>query len=130
MAKKTWKKPVSIVMDIGPCKYCKKDMVNTESFVAFMDKTKAHYSCMVEEDKKQQQANHNHHQDLQWSGWLDLNQRSLAPKASALPGYATPRHFKKTSEDYQRISDISTATLSIKSMLFYAHFCQDYLFNL
>ena len=64
MTKKTWKKPVSIVMDIGPCKYCKKDMVNTESFVAFMDKTKAHYSCMKAEDEKQQQANHNHHQDL------------------------------------------------------------------
>ncbi len=64
MTKKTWKKPVNIVMDIGQCKYCKKDMVNTESFVAFADKTKAHYSCMVEEDKKQQQANHNHHQDL------------------------------------------------------------------
>ena len=53
MAKKTWKKPVSIVMDIGPCKYCKKDMVNTESFVAFMDKTKAHYDCMKAEDEKQ-----------------------------------------------------------------------------
>ena len=64
MANKTWKKPVSIVMDIGPCKYCKKDMVNTESFVAFMDKTKAHYDCMKAEDEKQQQANHNHHQDL------------------------------------------------------------------
>ena len=64
MAKKTWKKPVSIVIDIGPCKYCKKDMVNTESFVAFMDKTKAHYDCMKAEDEKQQQANHNHHQDL------------------------------------------------------------------
>ncbi len=64
MAKKTWKKPTSIVMDIGPCKYCKKDMVNTESFVAFMDKTKAHYDCMKAEDEKQQQANHNHHQDL------------------------------------------------------------------
>ena len=64
MTKKTWKKPVSIVMDIGPCKYCKKDMVNTESFVAFMDKTKAHYDCMKAEDEKQQQANHNHHQDL------------------------------------------------------------------
>ena len=64
MAKKKWKKPTSIVMDIGPCKYCKKDMVNTESFVAFMDKTKAHYSCMKAEDEKQQQANHNHHQDL------------------------------------------------------------------
>tara|TARA_B100000131_G_scaffold227470_1_gene219138 strand:+ start:808 stop:1005 length:198 start_codon:yes stop_codon:yes gene_type:complete len=62
--KKTWQKPRQIVIDIGPCKYCKKDMVNTESFVAFMDKTKAHYSCMKAEDEKQQQANHNHHQDL------------------------------------------------------------------
>ena len=62
--KKTWQKPPQIVIDIGPCKYCKKDMVNTESFVAFADKTKAHYSCMKAEDEKQQQANHNHHQDL------------------------------------------------------------------
>src|SRR5207245_2480027 len=29
---------------------------------------------------------------LQWSGRLDLNQRPLAPQASALPGCATPRH--------------------------------------
>ena len=28
---------------------------------------------------------------LQWSGRLDLNQRPLAPQASALPGCATPR---------------------------------------
>ena len=27
-----------------------------------------------------------------WSGRLDLNQRPLAPQASALPGCATPRH--------------------------------------
>src|SRR5215469_13259955 len=27
----------------------------------------------------------------QWSGRLDLNQRPLAPQASALPGCATPR---------------------------------------
>src|SRR5205814_10252629 len=26
-----------------------------------------------------------------WSGWRDLNTRHLAPKASALPGCATPR---------------------------------------
>src|SRR5882672_7271755 len=26
-----------------------------------------------------------------WSGWRDLNSRHLAPKASALPGCATPR---------------------------------------
>jgi hypothetical protein len=64
MAKKTWKKPVNIVMDIGPCKYCKKDMVNTESFVAFYDKSKAHYECMKAEDAKQQQANNNHSQDI------------------------------------------------------------------
>ena len=64
MAKKPWKNPVNIVMDIGPCKYCKKDMVNTESFVAFYDKTKAHYECMKAEDAKQQQANNNHSQDI------------------------------------------------------------------
>tara|TARA_A100001201_G_scaffold4937_1_gene9387 strand:+ start:9397 stop:9591 length:195 start_codon:yes stop_codon:yes gene_type:complete len=64
MAKKTWKKPINIVMDIGPCKYCKKDMVNTESFVAFYDKSKAHYECMKAEDAKQQQANNNHSQDI------------------------------------------------------------------
>ena len=48
--KKTWQKPPQIVIDIGPCKYCKKDMVNTESFVAFADKTKAHYECMRKDD--------------------------------------------------------------------------------
>ena len=26
-----------------------------------------------------------------WSGWRDLNSRHPAPKAGALPGYATPR---------------------------------------
>ena len=49
---KTWKKPPQIVIDIGPCKYCKKDMVNTESFVAFADGTKAHYECMRLDDAK------------------------------------------------------------------------------
>ena len=43
---KTWVKPVQYVMNIGPCRYCKKEMENTESFVAFADKTKAHYDCM------------------------------------------------------------------------------------
>ena len=50
--KKTWVKPAQIVIDIGPCKYCKKDMINTESFVAFADKTKAHYLCMKKMTKK------------------------------------------------------------------------------
>ena len=51
MANKTWKKPAVIVIDIGPCRYCKKDMVNTESFVACVDKTKAHYECMKKDDE-------------------------------------------------------------------------------
>ena len=50
--KKTWQKPPQIVINIGPCKYCKKDMVNTESFVAFADGTKAHYECMRLDDAK------------------------------------------------------------------------------
>ena len=50
--KKTWVKPRQIIIDIGPCKYCKKDMINTESFVAFADKTKAHYKCMRLDDEK------------------------------------------------------------------------------
>ena len=50
--KKTWVRPKQIIIDIGPCKYCKKDMVNTESFVAFVDKTKAHYDCMKADDER------------------------------------------------------------------------------
>ena len=50
--KKTWQKPRQIVIDIGPCRYCNKEMDNQESFVAFADKTKAHYNCMVLDDKK------------------------------------------------------------------------------
>ena len=56
MAKKTWKKPVNIVIDIGPCRYCKKDMVNTESFVAFADGTKSHYLCMKNDDELKEQT--------------------------------------------------------------------------
>tara|TARA_R100001440_G_scaffold13916_2_gene23903 strand:+ start:18 stop:203 length:186 start_codon:yes stop_codon:yes gene_type:complete len=50
--KKTWVKPKHIVIDIGPCKYCKKDMINTESFVAFYGGEKAHYECMRLDDAK------------------------------------------------------------------------------
>lgn len=51
MKKKLWKKPKQIVMDIGKCKYCQKDMVNTESFVVFATKEKAHYECMKKDDE-------------------------------------------------------------------------------
>lgn len=50
MANKVWKKPTVIVIDIGPCRYCKALMNNQESFVAFADKTKAHYECMRKDD--------------------------------------------------------------------------------
>tara|TARA_R100000234_G_scaffold40030_3_gene23987 strand:+ start:1886 stop:2113 length:228 start_codon:yes stop_codon:yes gene_type:complete len=50
MTKKLWKKNTNPVMNIGCCKYCKVDMTNNESFVAFMDKTYAHYDCMKKDD--------------------------------------------------------------------------------
>jgi len=52
MKNKIWKKPSMIVVDIGKCRYCQKEMINTESFVAFADKTKAHYECMRKDDYK------------------------------------------------------------------------------
>ena len=50
MFKKLWKKPTVIVMDIGKCRYCSAEMNNQESFVAFANKTKAHYQCMKDDD--------------------------------------------------------------------------------
>src|SRR5262249_18771500 len=48
-------------------------------------------------------------QALQWSGRLDLNQRPLAPQASALPGCATPR---KLLRGYARAFSRGQAALS------------------
>jgi len=48
--KKTWQKPKEVIIDIGKCRYCKAEMNNQESFVAFADKTKAHYECMRKDD--------------------------------------------------------------------------------
>ena len=50
--KKTWQKPPQIVIDIGLCRYCKNSMINTDSFVAFADKSKAHYECMKKDDQE------------------------------------------------------------------------------
>ena len=52
MTKKTWKKPNQLIMGIGPCRYCKKEMVNTESFVSFMvgEPKNAHYACMKKDE--------------------------------------------------------------------------------
>ena len=52
VANKVWKKPSIILINIGKCRYCQKEMINTESFVAFADKTKAHYECMRKDDYK------------------------------------------------------------------------------
>ena len=52
MPKKLWKKSTVIIMDIGKCRYCSAEMNNQESFVAFLDKTKAHYQCMKDDDAK------------------------------------------------------------------------------
>ena len=50
--KKTWQKPKEVIIDIGKCRYCKAQMNNQESFVAFADKTKAHSECMRKDDQE------------------------------------------------------------------------------
>ena len=50
--KKLWKKPVGKVFDVGICRYCKKSMTSDDSFVAFADKTKAHYQYMKADDER------------------------------------------------------------------------------
>ena len=41
MQKKQWKKNQNKELIVGPCKWCEKEIVNTEAFVAFADKSKA-----------------------------------------------------------------------------------------
>ena len=41
-----------IVIGIGKCRYCQKEMTNSESFVAFHGGDKAHYECMRKDDYK------------------------------------------------------------------------------
>ena len=54
MVKKTWRKQAQTVLNIGPCRYCKKQMTNDESFVAFHvgEPKFAHYQCMKEDDNQ------------------------------------------------------------------------------
>ena len=40
MKQKTWTKKPNKEFIVGPCKWCEKELVNTESFVAFADKSK------------------------------------------------------------------------------------------
>ena len=50
MPKKTWVRTEKIA-DVGSCRYCHKDMISTDSFVAFANQTKAHYTCMKKADE-------------------------------------------------------------------------------
>ena len=52
VANKVWKKPSIILINIGKCRYCQKEMTNSESFVAFHGGDKAHYECMKKDDYK------------------------------------------------------------------------------
>ena len=45
MLRKQWKKNKDKEYIVGPCKWCKKEIVNSESFVAFADKSKACIKC-------------------------------------------------------------------------------------
>ena len=52
VANKTWKKSIVLEVNVGKCRYCEKDMINSESFVAFHGGDKAHYECMKKDDYK------------------------------------------------------------------------------
>ena len=42
---KTWKKPKSIIVVGDGCRICDKEITNDMSFLAFADKTHAHFEC-------------------------------------------------------------------------------------
>ena len=54
MVKKLWKK-TNIIVDVGKCRYCSGNIVNTDSFVSFYPKGHAHYQCMKDDDQKQKE---------------------------------------------------------------------------
>ena len=45
MIKKTWTKKPNREIIVGPCKWCEKEIVNTDAFVAFADKSRACIKC-------------------------------------------------------------------------------------
>ena len=58
--KKTWVKSKQIIVKVGDCKYCVKEIINTESFVSFYQFGHAHYHCMrIEDEKQQKDPKHN-----------------------------------------------------------------------
>ena len=45
MKQKTWTKKPNKEFIVGPCKWCEKELVNTESFVSFAGKSRACIKC-------------------------------------------------------------------------------------
>jgi len=45
MLKKQWSQNPNKKYIVGPCKWCNKELINTESFVTFADKTRACTKC-------------------------------------------------------------------------------------
>ena len=48
--RKTWNKKKIIKVLVGNCRYCEKEIINTDSFVSFYPKGHAHYVCMRKAD--------------------------------------------------------------------------------
>jgi len=42
---------VQLAIDVGKCRYCKKNIINTDSFVSFYKSGHAHYLCMKNSDE-------------------------------------------------------------------------------
>ena len=48
--RKTWNKTKIREILVGNCRYCEKEIINTDSFVSFYPKGHAHYECMRKAD--------------------------------------------------------------------------------
>ena len=50
--KRTWVKSKQIIVTVGFCRYCHKELINTDSFVSFYGGGHAHWQCMKEDSDK------------------------------------------------------------------------------
>tara|TARA_R100001443_G_scaffold63500_1_gene73309 strand:+ start:947 stop:1138 length:192 start_codon:yes stop_codon:yes gene_type:complete len=48
--RKTWNKTKIREILVGNCRYCEKEIINTDSFVSFYKSGHAHYECMRKAD--------------------------------------------------------------------------------
>ncbi len=54
--KRTWVKSKQIIVTVGFCRYCHKELINTDSFVSFYGGGHSHYQCMREDDDLKQKV--------------------------------------------------------------------------